>query len=58
MTGSGTLRVFGKLGGGMSWVQLGEDIIASGLYSFARVPKITVQVVAITGGTVTVLAGV
>jgi hypothetical protein len=55
-TGSITIRIFGKLGFGMPWIQLGSDIIASGLYSFARVPKITAQVVAVTG-TVTALAG-
>jgi hypothetical protein len=57
-TGTGTARVYGKLGSGRQWAQLGSDIVASGIYAFARVPKVIAQIVTLSdGGSVTVLAG-
>ena len=58
LSGTATVRLFGKLGSGRQWVQLGPDITASGAYAFARFPQVTAQVSAFTSGTVNVLAGI
>ncbi|MCZ8131596.1 MAG: hypothetical protein O9284_09890 [Steroidobacteraceae bacterium] len=56
LTGTGTVRLFGRLHRNLPWQQMGADITASGVVVLPRVPFLFAQVVAVSGGSATVAA--